>query len=253
MVKIILIFIILLAHNSYAKEDYTVWNLKQKIKDINDSYENNFFIKIAIIESFKSNSEPIFANINNNELKSYGVFEQIDIDSLNLNINLNAYYSLDKKINFQSFINDIFDIASISILITCNFTNKDWYLFYKQHNILKYTAFNINNIRDEQKKINIPKLHNVLIQILGFNGIVLETTDKYALVTMNPEMLKNDAQAIVLNNSIQQTIINDKQKSADALLQLLKANQHLGIFEILVLSKGVHKINPGSKIIIKPN
>lgn len=253
MVKIILIFIMILAHNSYAQQNSLLWDLKQKIKDINDSYENNFFIKIAIIESFTAKHEPIFTNINNNELKSYGVFEQADIDSLNLNINLNAYYSSNKKINFQSFINDIFDIASISILITCNFTNKDWYLFYKQHNILKYLAFNINNIRDKQKKINISKLHNILTQILGFNGILLETTDKYALVTTNPEMLKNNAQAIVLNNSIEQTIISDKQKSTDALLQLLNANQHLGIFEILILSKGVQQINPGSKIIIKSN
>jgi hypothetical protein len=93
------------------------------------------------------------------------------------------------------------------------------------------------------------EFHESFLELLGYDGVVLDQQDSYYLVAAYRSNLKGQSQALAIDNSAGRFRLKSRATKGAALLELVDQGDEVAVFKTLLSAK--KQLRPGAKIIIE--
>jgi len=91
-----------------------------------------------------------------------------------------------------------------------------------------------------------------LFAVLNWDGVVLAQRPDYLLVGAKSSLLKrSEIQALAVTDSKGKFILAAGERKGSGLISLSETREGIGVFDVVILGKGVKNIAPGSKLIME--
>lgn len=97
-------------------------------------------------------------------------------------------------------------------------------------------------------EIDAQHLYPWLRDSLGYNGVIVALRETYCLVVSYRDLLKKDAQGLVLADSAETFFVEEKKKKGEALIQAVSVEGNVGIFRSMIQAQGV-TFQVGDKVV----
>ncbi len=96
--------------------------------------------------------------------------------------------------------------------------------------------------------IDAQHLYPWLRDSLGYNGVIVALRDGYCLVVSYRDLLKKEAQGLVLADSAEAFFVEKKKEKGEALIQAVSVEGNVGIFRSMIQAEGA-TFQVGDKVV----
>jgi hypothetical protein len=93
------------------------------------------------------------------------------------------------------------------------------------------------------------EFHEHFLELIGYDGVILDQQDSYYLVAAYRANLKGQSQALAVDNSAGRFKLPSRSTKGSALLELVDQGDQVAVFKTLLSNKKA--LRPGAKIIIE--